>query len=139
MKQTRNIKRPLSAQRIGEILSYLKDGKDKIAVLVGTVTFDTRQLDLPKMRVAALQFTETARKNIMKAGGECLTFDQLALLSPDGKGTVLLRGGRRTEVTKRFGNPGSSGSHAKPKVRHVGRNFEKARGRRSSRGYKVKA
>ena len=34
------------------------------------------------MRVCALKFTETARARIVKAGGECLTFDQLALQSP---------------------------------------------------------
>ena len=35
------------------------------------------------------------------------------------------------------GAPGVPGSHAKPYVRHKGRKFEKARGRRKSRGYKA--
>ena len=41
------------------------------------------------------------------------------------------------EAVKHFGAPGVPGSHAKPYVRHKGRKFEKARGRRKSRGYKA--
>ena len=73
----------------------------------------------------------------MKAGGEIITFDQLALAAPTGKGTVLLQG-RRTarEANKHFGAPGKPNSSAKPFVRAKGRKFECARGRRASRGYK---
>lgn len=58
-------------------------------MLVGTVTDDKRLYELPALKVAALRFTETARARILKAGGECLTFDQLALLAPLGQNTVL--------------------------------------------------
>jgi len=43
--------------------------------VVGTVTDDIRIIDLPKLTVAALKFTETARARIVKAGGKCLTLD----------------------------------------------------------------
>lgn len=43
--------------------------------MVGTVTDDIRLIDLPKLTVAALKFTETARARIVKAGGKCLTLD----------------------------------------------------------------
>ncbi len=43
------------------------------------------------MKVAALHVTEKARERILKAGGEILTLDQLALRAPTGKGTVLLQ------------------------------------------------
>merc|ERR1712087_825599 len=66
-----------------------KDGK--IAVIVGKVTDDVRMLECPKMSVCALSFTENARKRIVVAGGECITFDQLALRAPTGSNTVLLR------------------------------------------------
>ena len=36
--------------------------------------------------------TEGARARILKAGGEVLTFDQLALQAPRGRRTVLLQG-----------------------------------------------
>merc|ERR1712029_331210 len=54
----------------------------------------------------------------MGAGGEIITFDQLALAAPTGKGTVLLQG-RRTarEANKHFGAPGKPNSKAKPFVR----------------------
>ena len=52
------------------------------------MTDDVRLYDLPKLSVAALRFTETARARILKAGGECLTFDQLALRAPTGSNTV---------------------------------------------------
>ena len=74
----------------------------------------------------------------IKAGGECLTFDQLALMRPTGAGVELLRGPKsHREAVKHFGAPGVPGSHAKPYVRSKGRKFEKARGRRKSRGYKA--
>ena len=120
-------------------LAKFMEGKDgKIAVLVGTITDDVRFYDVPKMRVCALRFTQTARQRILKAGGECLTFDQLALIAPTGSGTVLLRGPKLArEAVKHFGRAtGVPDSNTKPFVRSKGRKFEKARGRRASRGYK---
>ena len=124
---------PLSLARLAK---YLENKEDKIAVIVGTVTDDSRLLTVPKLKVAALRVTKTARARILKAGGEILTLDQLALRSPLGKGTVLLRGPKTREAVKHFGKPGAPGSSAKPYVRSKGRKFERARGRRASRGYK---
>jgi large subunit ribosomal protein L18e len=59
--------------------------RDKIAVVVCTVTDDNRLLDVPKMTIAALRFTEAARARIVKAGGKCLTLDQLVMTAPTGK------------------------------------------------------
>ena len=67
-------------------LFHLQEGK--IAVVVGTVTDDIRVYEVPTLKVTALRFTETARARIEKAGGECLTFDQLALRAPLGQNTV---------------------------------------------------
>jgi large subunit ribosomal protein L18e len=67
---------------------FVQDQEGKIAVIVGTVTDDKRVYEVPAMRVTALRFTETARARIEKAGGQCLTFDQLALLSPLGNDMV---------------------------------------------------
>ncbi|KAH0501950.1 60S ribosomal protein L18 [Microtus ochrogaster] len=81
---------------------------------------------------------QQARSCILKAGGKILTFDQLALESPKGHGTVLLSGPRKgREVYRHFGKaPGTPHSHTKPYVRSKGRKFECARGRRASCGYK---
>lgn len=64
--------------------------ENQIAVIVGTVTDDKRVYEVPAMKVAALRFTETARARIVNTGGECLTFDQLALRAPLGQNTVIL-------------------------------------------------
>lgn len=127
---------PLSLSRLA---NFMKGKEDKIAVLVGTVTDDVRLYEVPTLKVAALRFTETARSRILKAGGECLTFDQLALRAPTGSNTVLLRGPKNArEAVKHFGRaPGVPHSHTKPYVRSKGRKFERARGRRNSRGFKV--
>merc|ERR1719388_76316 len=94
-----------------------KDGK--IAVIVGPITDDTRLLEVPKLSVCALRFTESARARILKAGGECLTFDKLALRAPLGQGTILLRGPIKSrEAERHFGKaPGVPNSSTAPYVR----------------------
>lgn len=62
--------------------------EEQIAVVAGCVTDDTRVYEVPALKVTALRFTETARARTLKAGGECLTFDQLALRAPLGQNTV---------------------------------------------------
>lgn len=131
----RRLKAPISLSK----LSRLMKGKEgSTAVIVGSVTDDVRMVHVPKMSVCALRFTETARRRLEQVGGECLTFDQLALRSPKGSKCVLLRGATRSrEADKHFGRaPGTPGSTTKPYVRAKGRKFEKARGRRKSRGFK---
>lgn len=69
--------------QINSLLTYIFRGR--IAVVVGTVTDDLRLLEVPKLTVAALKVTETARARILAAGGKVLTLDQLVLLAPTGK------------------------------------------------------
>eukprot|EP00657_Telonema_sp_P-1_P012976 TRINITY_DN990_c0_g1_i6.p1 TRINITY_DN990_c0_g1~~TRINITY_DN990_c0_g1_i6.p1 ORF type:complete len:182 (+),score=64.14 TRINITY_DN990_c0_g1_i6:280-825(+) len=124
---------PLSLSKLAKLTA----GKEnQVAVMVGTITDDVRMLDAPKgLRVCALRFTESARSRIVKNGGECLTFDQLAQQYPTGSNCLLVRGPRSSrESNRHFGAPGTTG--AAPYVRSKGRKFEKARGRRKSRGYK---
>jgi ribosomal protein L18E len=97
---------------ISRLVRYMRNKEDKIACIVGTVTDDTRLLTVPKLSICALRFTATARARIVKAGGECITFDQLALRAPTGTGTVLLRGRKLARETVKYwgaaGVPGSS-------------------------------
>lgn len=133
------IHRPVvSVQRIGRLMAHRQAKEGAIAVIVGSVTNDLRLLQVPKLRVCALRVSERARETILKAGGEVLTFDQLALLSPTGKNTVFMQGKRTArEACTHFGRaPGVPHSHSRPYVRSKGRKFEKARGRRTSCGYK---
>ncbi len=155
---------PLGLNRLARYM----DGKEgRMAVVVATITDDERMDVVPKMSVCALRFTESARRRITAAGGECLTFDQLALKvrdkpgkelswfvlivsnhcmmlqAPTGSGCVLLRGRKNArESVRHFGHKTSvtnphTHSHVKPYVRSKGRKFEKARGRRRSNGFAI--
>lgn len=54
-------------------------------MIVGSVTDDHRLYEVPKMTVAALRFTETARARITKSGGKCMTIDELIMKAPTGR------------------------------------------------------
>eukprot|EP01041_Mallomonas_annulata_P002640 gene2640-5179_t len=131
---------PLSISRLAR---YMKGKEGKVAVIVGSITNDPRLLEVPNLTVCALRFTADARARIVKAGGECITFDQLALRAPKGANTVLLRGSKTSrEATSHFGHRTSvNNPHThdavKPYILSKGRKFEKARGRRRSNGFKV--
>ncbi|KAJ6443447.1 putative 60S ribosomal protein L18-B [Purpureocillium lavendulum] len=124
---------PVSLSRIA---ANTKEGEKRTVVVVGTVTDDNRLLACPKVTVAALRFTATARARIAAAGGEAITLDQLALRAPTGSNTLILRGPKNArEAVKHFGM--GPHKHKKPHVVSKGRKFERARGRRRSRGFKV--
>ncbi|CCT68782.1 probable ribosomal protein L18, cytosolic [Fusarium fujikuroi] len=125
---------PVSLSRI--VANINKEGEKRTVVVVGTITDDNRLLEFPKVTVAALRFTATARARIVAAGGEAITLDQLALRAPTGSNTLILRGPKNArEAVKHFGF--GPHSHKKPYVESKGRKFERARGRRRSRGFKV--
>ncbi|CAG8481833.1 690_t:CDS:1 [Paraglomus occultum] len=94
----------LSLSRINRFMKD-KDG-GQTCVFVGTVVDDDRLLDFNlKNTVCALRFTKTAKARILKAGGEVITFDELAKRAPTGSKTVLLRGKRSgRKALKHFGN-----------------------------------
>jgi ribosomal protein L18E len=93
---------PVSISRI--VGNTSEKSNNKTVVVIGTVTDDNRLLTVPKLSVAALRFTATARARILAAGGEALTLDQLALRAPTGSNTLLLRGPKNArEAVKHFG------------------------------------
>ncbi|CCV00013.1 unnamed protein product [Malassezia sympodialis ATCC 42132] len=133
---------PVSVSRVMYLSRHqggiAKDASEtpKTVVVVGTITDDNRVLELPKLSIAALRFTHTARARIEAAGGECLTLDQLAMRAPTGSNTILIRGPKNArEAVRHFGF--GPHKHKKPFVRSKGRKFEKARGRRKSRAFRV--
>ena len=136
LAMSRNSRNPLSLKHIAK---FMKGKESKTCVIVGNVLDDPRLTTVPQLQIVALKFSETARARILAAGGNCLTFDQFAQNNPTGAGTVLLRGKRTArESYKHFGEaPGAHGSKTRPRVLSKGRKFEKARGRRSSCGYKA--
>ncbi len=126
---------PVSISRVARALGQ-KGAAEKTIVVVGTVTDDNRLYEFPKATVAALRFTAGARATILKNGGEAITLDQLATRSPKGENTLIVRGPRNSrEAVRHFG----MGPHKNkaPRIQSTGRKFERARGRRRSRGFKV--
>lgn len=94
---TKTILRRLVASRtnrpplsISKLLKHLGSKQNRTAVVVGTVTDDQRVLEVPKVTVAALRFTRTARARIEAAGGKCLTLDEMIMQTPTGKYAPLL-------------------------------------------------
>ena len=69
---------------LSKLVKHLGTRKQRTAVVVGTVTDDMRLLELPTLEIAALRFTEAARARVTKAGGTCLTIDELIMKSPSG-------------------------------------------------------
>ncbi|CCW69880.1 unnamed protein product [Phytomonas sp. Hart1] len=141
--KSRSNRAPVSVSRIAVVMkrkcNFLeKSKKAPIAVVVGDILDDVRMARIPALRVCALRFSKNARQSITAAGGECLTFDQLAMIAPTGKNTFLLRG-RKTgrESYRHFGAAGVPGSHAKPHCTNRGK--ETKRGRRPGCSYKRKA
>ena len=130
-------KPPLSISKLAYLSKNYPQAKQGATIVnVGPVTDDNRLLEVPKMSIAALRFTKTARARIEAAGGECLTLDQLALRAPTGSNVVLLRGKKTArEANRHFGF--GPHKHKKPYTISKGRKFENARGRRKSRAFKV--
>ncbi|KAI3908755.1 hypothetical protein MKW98_029305 [Papaver atlanticum] len=84
---------------------------------------------VPAKKVTALRFTDTARALTEKACGECTTWTEHDSFE-------------RTENSREAGTHlaralGVQHSHNKPYVCSKGRKFEKARGKRNSRGFRV--
>ena len=65
-------KAPVSLSKLNKTAEKAKSknkGKDLVFAVFGTVTNDTRQLELGQINVCALRFTEKARERIVSAGG----------------------------------------------------------------------
>merc|ERR1719497_243160 len=106
---------PLS---LTKMIKHLGNKQERTIVTVATVTDDERLLEVPKLNVAALRFTEAARARIIKAGGSCLTIDELIMKAPKGTNTLLLRGPTMREAKRHFGvGAGIKKSHVKPYTR----------------------
>jgi large subunit ribosomal protein L18e len=128
-----------------KLVQFSREHQSKIITVVGSITDDPRVVadgsaPFPKLTIAALRVSETARARIVAAGGEVITFDQLALRDPTGSNTLLLRGPKNArKAVKYFGAPGVPNSTTRPRMAHKsskGRKFERARGRRPSTGFK---
>ena len=114
--QSNTTRYPISLSKIVKHADS-EEKRSKVIVVVATVLDDERLLEVPKLQIACLKMSESARRRVLKAGGRVLTLDQLAKEDPTGQNTWLLRGRRSREALKHFGGyPGVRKSHVKPYV-----------------------
>mmetsp|Transcript_34373 Transcript_34373/g.75031 ORF Transcript_34373/g.75031 Transcript_34373/m.75031 type:complete len:132 (-) Transcript_34373:109-504(-) len=108
-----NSNRP--AIKLENLVKHMKGRVAKTAVTVSAVVDDDKNFfTCPKLTVVALRFSESARRKILEAQGECLTLDQLVQRDPLGKNCVLLRGKMFQKRHTYFGKkPGQKGSTTK--------------------------
>lgn len=105
---------------LSAIARRLKDGKT--AVVASTITNDERLLTVPRLQIVAIRFTATAKARVERAGGKCMTFDELLLENPTGNGCQLLEGDRKARKQyKYFGAAGLPHSRVKVKGTMKGR------------------
>ena len=119
---------PVSISKIQASLPA-KQNEKLIVAVVGVVTNDVRVNENKKVTVCALRFTTGARARIEKAGGRCLTFDQLALERPTGSNVLLIQGRRLARESVRHFR-GIRGKDAAPRVKggaKTGRKFERSK------------
>ena len=81
-------------------LSY--KNTSKVIVIVGKILNDDRMISMPKITICALKITKSTEKKIITAGGEVLTFDQLAIKNPMGKNTILIRGPKYQKKSRKY-------------------------------------
>ena len=104
---------------LSKLVKHLGSRTSRTVVCVATVTDDARIAEIPKLNVAALRFTESARARIIKNGGSCQTIDELIMKSPSGSNTLLLRGPTMRDAKRHFGGAaGLPGNRVKPYERH---------------------
>ena len=72
LEMSRTNRQPLSLRHLAK---YMKGKEDKTAVVVGNILDDPRQAEVPKIKIAALKFSETARERIEKVGGTCISIE----------------------------------------------------------------
>jgi len=79
-------KRLYAEVNVSKIQRYAKEGE--IIIVPGKV-LGGGKITKP-VTVAALSFSETARKKIIEAGGKCLTIKELLEMNPTGSGVRIM-------------------------------------------------
>ncbi|MES1903356.1 MAG: hypothetical protein MHPSP_003032 [Paramarteilia canceri] len=117
--QSRTNQAPVSLKKVS---STLKGRSEKDCAIVAATVTSAKPSDEPALKqgikVAALRFTEKARHQIERRGGEALTIDEYLTQNPLCQHAVLLRGKQSArKATKYFGPPpGAKNSKTKQRV-----------------------
>ncbi|KAF6134822.1 hypothetical protein GIB67_002223 [Kingdonia uniflora] len=129
-------KPPISLSRL---IRFVKGKEGKIAVIVGAVTDDTRVYEVPALKVLCIEGGKARREKLVNLMGVKMVGYPYLMMSGEKENTRFSSEAQKNprEAVKHFSKaPGVPHSHTKPYVRSTSRKFEKARGRRNSRGFR---
>lgn len=106
------------AVKISEIAEKLNGNIDKVAVVVGKVIDDDRNVVVPPMKIVALKWSKSAQEKVQHFNGSLSTLDQLFKACSDLDNIILINGDRsKSKSAKYWGKaPGDKNSTTFPRV-----------------------
>lgn len=113
--------------KISKVVEELNGSLDKVAVIVGKVLDDDRMIELPPVKIIALQWSKGVQEKVEKYNGSIATLDQLFKLVPYMDDICLMEGDRNARKSARFWGPapGEKGSTTYPRSNQKCHNREK--------------
>jgi len=85
----RGLNRPRRVKYEVNLLRLEKCAKPKETIVVPGAVLGTGEIK-KKLTVAAMKFSATAKEKIEKAGGTCLSINELCKKNPEGKGIKIM-------------------------------------------------
>lgn len=125
-KKLRTTRRARPVVKVSKIAEEL-NGSSKVPLIVAKVLDDETVMQLPAMKVVALQWSKTAQRKIEANGGSIFTLDQF-IKAAGSLDNIMLIGGdpNRRKSAKYWGPaPGEKHSQAFPRTNHKAKNREK--------------
>lgn len=106
------------AVKISEIAEKLNGNLDKVAVVVGKVIDDDRNVQVPAMKIVALKWSKSVQEKVAHFNGSLYTLDQLFKVCGDLENIVLVQGDRmKRKSAKYWGKaPGDKNSSTYPRT-----------------------
>ncbi|EOB12160.1 60S ribosomal protein L18 [Nosema bombycis CQ1] len=106
------------AVKITEIAEKLNENSDKIAVVVGKVIDDDRNVEVPAMKIVALKWSKSVQEKVEHFNGSLHTLDQLFKVCSNLDNIVLINGDKMKRKSAKFWGkaPGDKNSSTYPRV-----------------------
>ncbi|WEL38301.1 ribosomal protein L18 [Encephalitozoon hellem] len=124
LKMSKSDRQPV---KISKIVSELEGSQGKVAVVVAKVLDDDRIMEIPAIKVVALQWSKGVKEKIERYGGSIATLDQLFELCPNMDDIKLISTDKFARRSAKFWGPapGEKGSTTYPRANQKCHNREK--------------
>lgn len=125
-KKLRTTRRCRPVVKISKIVEELKD-TNKVALVVAKVLDDETILELPALKIVALQWSKSVQKKIEANGGSIYTLDQFVKVAGSLDNLMLIAGDINKRKSAKYWGPapGEKGSSTYPRTNHKAKNCEK--------------